>query len=110
MLHLRKLWLAFLVAIIVLALAPTSGWGQNGYGTIAGTELAGASSRTTSGHGAAPERPQSAGVDRYGAGRRDAGHPVGWQFLGGQSRWRQSVRSRRFSGWRRHGRAEPDPD
>src|SRR5947207_8281184 len=37
MLHLRKLWLAFLVAIIVLALAPTSGWGQNVYGTIAGT-------------------------------------------------------------------------
>src|SRR5438874_5283991 len=37
MLHLRKLWFAFLVAIIVLALAPTSGWSQNVYGTIAGT-------------------------------------------------------------------------
>ncbi|HXN95575.1 MAG TPA: carboxypeptidase regulatory-like domain-containing protein, partial [Candidatus Acidoferrales bacterium] len=37
MLRLRKLWLAFLVAIIVLALAPTSGWSQNVYGTIAGT-------------------------------------------------------------------------
>src|SRR5207302_5311799 len=37
MLHLRKLCFAFLVAIIVLALAPTSGWSQNVYGTIAGT-------------------------------------------------------------------------
>src|SRR5205823_13449395 len=37
MLHLSKLWFAFLVAIVVLALAPTSGWSQNVYGTIAGT-------------------------------------------------------------------------
>ena len=37
MLHLRKLWLAFLAAIVVLALAPTSGWAQNVYGTMAGT-------------------------------------------------------------------------
>jgi len=37
MLHLRKLWFAFLVAIVVLALAPRSGWSQNVYGTIAGT-------------------------------------------------------------------------
>src|SRR5881394_873595 len=37
MLHLRKLWFAFLAATIVLALAPTSGWSQNVYGTIAGT-------------------------------------------------------------------------
>src|SRR5258707_437413 len=37
MLHLRKLWLAFLAAIVVLALTPTSGWSQNVYGTIAGT-------------------------------------------------------------------------
>src|SRR6266478_7863495 len=37
MLHLRKLWLAFLAAIVVLALAPAPGWGQNVYGTITGT-------------------------------------------------------------------------
>src|SRR6266581_393845 len=37
MLHLKKLWFAFLVAIVVLALAPTSGWSQNVYGTITGT-------------------------------------------------------------------------
>src|SRR6266404_688136 len=44
MLRLRKLWLAFLVAIIVLALAPAPGWGQNVYGTIAGavTDTSGA--------------------------------------------------------------------
>src|SRR5712664_2216882 len=44
MLHLRKLWLAFLVAIVVLTLAPTSGWSQNVYGTIAGvvTDTSGA--------------------------------------------------------------------
>src|SRR5882762_1640265 len=37
MLHLRKLWLAFLAAILVLALTPPAGWAQNVYGTIAGT-------------------------------------------------------------------------
>jgi hypothetical protein len=37
MLHLRKLWLAFLAAVVVLALTPTAGWSQNVYGTIAGT-------------------------------------------------------------------------
>src|SRR5712691_1013334 len=37
MLHLRKLWFAFLVAIVVLALMPAPGWGQNVYGTITGT-------------------------------------------------------------------------
>src|SRR6266550_162559 len=37
MLHLRKLWLAFLAAIVVLALTPPAGWSQNVYGTIAGT-------------------------------------------------------------------------
>src|SRR5260370_16554846 len=44
MLHLRKLWLAFLAAIVVLALTPTSGWSQNVYGTIAGavTDTSGA--------------------------------------------------------------------
>jgi hypothetical protein len=44
MLRLRKLWLAFLVAIIVLALAPAPGWSQNVYGTIAGavTDTSGA--------------------------------------------------------------------
>jgi Carboxypeptidase regulatory-like domain len=33
----RKLGLLFLTAIVVLALRPTPGWGQNVYGTIAGT-------------------------------------------------------------------------
>src|ERR1700732_86830 len=44
MLRLRKLWLAFLVVIIVLALAPAPGWSQNVYGTIAGavTDTSGA--------------------------------------------------------------------
>src|SRR5437016_6555384 len=44
MLHLRKLCFAFLVAIIVLALAPTAGWSQNVYGTVAGavTDTSGA--------------------------------------------------------------------
>src|SRR5882757_3110617 len=37
MLHLRKLWFAFLVAIVVLALTPPAGWSQNVYGTITGT-------------------------------------------------------------------------
>ncbi len=37
MLHLRKLWLAFLAAIVVLALTPPAAWSQNVYGTIAGT-------------------------------------------------------------------------
>jgi Carboxypeptidase regulatory-like domain len=37
MMHLRKLGLAFVAAIVVLALAPTPGWSQNVYGTIAGT-------------------------------------------------------------------------
>jgi carboxypeptidase family protein len=37
MLHLRKSWLAFLAAIVVLAVTPTAGWGQSRYGTIAGT-------------------------------------------------------------------------
>src|SRR5256885_11095961 len=36
MLRLSKLWFAFLVAIVVLALAPTSGWSKNVSGTIAG--------------------------------------------------------------------------
>jgi hypothetical protein len=37
MLHSRKLWIAFLAAIVVLALTPTAGWSQNVYGTITGT-------------------------------------------------------------------------
>src|SRR5437016_1009254 len=186
MLHLRKLCFAFLVAIIVLALAPTAGWSQNVYGTVAGAvtdtsgaavanatvtltnldtaqkrsietdasgnytfvnilpgryklegektgfkkfvrepivvqiesglrvdislqvgaqtetvevtaeapfapaanELAGASGGSANGDRVAAERPQSAGIGRFGAGRCATGHPVGWQFFGGQSRWR----------------------
>src|SRR6266576_3308401 len=37
MMHLRKLGFAFLATMVVLALTPTPGWGQNVYGTIAGT-------------------------------------------------------------------------
>src|SRR5467141_954331 len=44
MLYLRKLWFAFLVAIVVLALTPPAGWSQNVYGTITGnvTDTSGA--------------------------------------------------------------------
>jgi hypothetical protein len=37
MANLGKLALVFLVAVVVLALTPPAGWGQNVYGTIAGT-------------------------------------------------------------------------
>jgi len=37
MLHLKQLGLVFLATILILALTPTTGWGQNVYGTIAGT-------------------------------------------------------------------------
>jgi hypothetical protein len=37
MLHLKQLGLVFLATILILALTPTTGWGQNVYGTIART-------------------------------------------------------------------------
>src|SRR5467141_90315 len=37
MLRLRKLALIFLATVVVLALTPTAGWGQNVYGSITGT-------------------------------------------------------------------------
>ena len=54
----------------------------------AGNELAGASGGTANRDGAAAQRAQPAGTRRPGAGRCATGHPVGWQFFGGQSRWR----------------------
>ena len=44
MLHLKKLWFAFLAAIVVLALTPTAGRSQSVYGTITGnvTDTSGA--------------------------------------------------------------------
>jgi len=35
--NLGKLGLIFLAAVVVLALTPTAGWGQNVYGSITGT-------------------------------------------------------------------------
>jgi hypothetical protein len=35
--HVRKLWFAFVVVIVVLALTAPAGWSQNVYGTITGT-------------------------------------------------------------------------
>src|SRR6516165_3363788 len=37
MLHFKKLGLVFFATILILALTPKTGWGQNVYGTIAGT-------------------------------------------------------------------------
>ena len=37
MLHIRKVWLALLVTVVAGALTPPASWGQNVYGTIAGT-------------------------------------------------------------------------